>query len=47
MDVPQTRYAKAPDGTSIAYQDLVFGGAGERELRGVPDRWRLDRVAAR
>ena len=33
---PDTRYLRTPDGVHIAYQI---------ELKGVPDRWRLYRVA--
>ena len=37
--IPETPYAKTADGVYIAYQV-----AGEHELKGVPDRWRLCRV---
>jgi hypothetical protein len=36
MDTPETRYAVTTDGVHVAYQ--VIG-------EGVPDRWRLYRVA--
>ena len=54
--MPKTRYARSADGTWIAYMvfgegpdrtagsGLVFEDAGEQELKGVPDRWRLYRV---
>jgi len=29
----------------VAGSGLVFEGAGEHELKGVPERWRLYRVA--
>ena len=29
---------------TVADRDLSFEGAGEHELKGVPDRWRLYRV---
>jgi class 3 adenylate cyclase len=29
----------------VAGSDLVFDDAGEHDLKGVPDRWRLYRVA--
>jgi hypothetical protein len=47
MEVPQTGCKEASHGASIAHPDLVFEDAGQRELMGVPDRWRLDRVAPR
>ena len=30
----------------VAGSDLTFEAAGEHELKGVPDRWRLYRVAS-
>jgi len=33
-----------PDEREIAGSGLVFEDAGEHELKGVPDRWRLYRV---
>lgn len=40
MDQPGVHDARTADGASIAYQ--AFGG--EHELKGVADRWWLDRV---
>ncbi len=37
-ETPETRYATTVDG-GLTYED-----AGEHELKGVPDRWRLYRV---
>jgi len=53
VETPETRCAKTPGGPHIAFQvvrDLVagrgleFDDEGEHELKGVPERWRLDRV---
>ena len=45
---PETRYARTAEGVYLAYQVLGSGpdvavdfDRGERELKGVPDRWHL------
>jgi hypothetical protein len=48
-EVPTIRYARNGDFSStvkdrVAGSGLVFEDAGEHELKGVPDRWRLYRV---
>ena len=44
MSGPETRYADGKDLT--ARSGLAFEDAGEHELKGVPDRWRLYRVTS-
>jgi hypothetical protein len=54
LDVPEVYYAPSGDTSIVSsiVKDLVAGSgltfedAGEHELKGVPDRWRLYRVAS-
>ena len=49
---PTSRRIEGRDGLTVTPQDLTAGSsltfedAGERELKGVPDRWPLYRVVA-
>jgi hypothetical protein len=45
-EVPETRYARNPDGLHIAYDlvagsGIVFQDRGEHDLKGVPGTWRM------
>ena len=43
MDRPKNRLVRNGDGLTAGCR-LVFEDAGEHDLKGVPDRWRLYRV---
>jgi hypothetical protein len=46
VQVPDIRYARSADGTHIAYQVAGDGDRGERDLKGLPDRWHLYRAVS-
>jgi hypothetical protein len=54
VEIPETLYATTTDGEVhpqtfedlVASSGLVFENAGEHELKSVPGRWHLYRVAA-
>ena len=46
MDSPEIRYTKATAEDLVAGSDLTFEDAGQHQLKGVPDRWRLYRVVS-
>ena len=46
MDSPEIRYTKATVKDLVAGSDLTFEDAGQHQLKGLPDRWRLYRVVS-
>ncbi len=47
VEIQEIRYAKTVDGMNlVAGSGLNFEDAGEHELKGIPDRWRLYRVVS-